>query len=142
LSQIAWTCFRALGDGPLLMAVLDVVMASHLRALVALTRPGGRCLLVTDVVSSESVPLERLVAHSDPGTLLRTLDRRRELFTGTSPALAHLMLTEDPDLVREVEDASVIAPWLWNVTARRQVLVYALAFGRRLSVARDVATTP
>lgn len=136
LSQIAWTCFRALGDGPLLTAVLDVVMAAHLRALVALTRPGGRCLLVSDVVSSDSLPLERIFPRSDGGALLRDLDRGSRLFTGTSPALAHVMLTRDPDLAREVEDVSVIAPWLWDVSPRRKVLVYALAFGRRASVSR------
>ena len=134
LSQIAWTCFRALGDGPLLHAVLDVALAAHLRTLVALTRPGGRCLLVTDVVSSDSLPLESLLPRADGAALLRTLDRDSALFTGTSPALAHLMLTQDADLAREVEDVSVIAPWLWNVSVDRQVLVYALAFGRRLSV--------
>jgi hypothetical protein len=132
LSQIAWTCFRALGDGPLLTAVLDVAMAAHLRTLVALTRPGGRCLLVTDVVSSESQPLESLLPRADPGEILRDLDRRSELFTGTSPSLAYMMLTADPDLAREVEDVSVIAPWLWDVSPRRKVLVCALAFGRRL----------
>jgi hypothetical protein len=131
LSQIAWTCFRALGEGALLTAVLDVAVAAHLRTLVALTRPGGRCLLVTDVVSSESQPLERLLPRADPGAVLRDLDRRSELFTGTSPSLAHVMLTADPDLVREVEDVSVIAPWLWDVTPRRKLLVCALAFGRR-----------
>jgi hypothetical protein len=131
LSQIAWTCFRALGEGPLLEAVLDVAVAAHLRTLVALTRPGGRCLLVTDVVSSESQPLERLLPHADPGAVLRDLDRRSELFSGTSPSLAHVMLTADPDLAREVEDVSVISPWLWDVSPRRKVLVCALAFGRR-----------
>ncbi len=135
LSQIAWTCFQALGEGPLLTAVLDVAMAAHLRTLVALARPGGRCLLVTDVVSSESQPLERLLPGADPGEILRDLDRRSELFSGTSPSLAYMMLTADPELAREVEDVSVIAPWLWDVSSRRKVLVCALAFGRRRVVA-------
>jgi hypothetical protein len=131
LSQIAWTCFRALGDGPLLMDVLDVALAAHLRALVALTRPGGRCLLVTDVVSSETLPLDQLHPELDGEAFLRRLEARRELFSGTSPALARLMLAHDPDLAREVEDVSLGAPWLWRVSQRRTVLVYALAFARR-----------
>lgn len=131
LSQVAWTCFRALGDGPLLMDVLDVALAAHLRALVALTRPGGRCLLVTDVVSSETRPLDRLHPELDGEAFLRRLEARRELFSGTSPTLARLMLAHDPDLAREVEDVSLCAPWLWRVSQDRTVLVYALAFARR-----------
>jgi hypothetical protein len=131
LSQVAWTCFRALGDVPLLMDVLDVALAAHLRALVALARPGGRCLLVTDVVSSESQPLERLLSELDGEALLARLEARRELFSGTSPALARLMLLQDPALARNVEDVKLAAPWLWRVSRSRTVLVYALAFTRR-----------
>jgi hypothetical protein len=131
LSQVAWTCFRALGDGPLLMDVLDVALAAHLRALVALTRPGGRCLLATDVVSSESQPLERLLAALDGEALLARLESRRELFSGTSPALARLMLGQDPALARHVEDVKLATPWLWRVSRQRTVLVYALEFRRR-----------
>lgn len=134
LSQISWTCYRALGNGPLLMAALDVAMAAHLRALVALTRPGGRCLLVTDVVSSDTLPLEQLFAQIDGGALLRRLDRDERLFSGTSPALARTMLEDDPDLACEAEDVSIVAPWLWRVAPRRTVLVCAIAFGRRASV--------
>ncbi|HVU53162.1 MAG TPA: hypothetical protein VHL80_20905 [Polyangia bacterium] len=131
LSQVAWTCFTALGDGALLMNVLDVALAAHLRALVALARPGGRCVLATDVVSSESQPLERLLAELDGEALLARLEARRELFSGTSPALARLMLAQDPALARHVEDVRLAAPWLWRVSRSRTVLVYALTFERR-----------
>jgi hypothetical protein len=131
LSQVAWTCFHALGDGPLLRDVLDVVLAAHLRALIALTRPGGRCVLATDVASSESQPLERLLATLDGEALLARLEARRELFSGTNPALARLMLAQDPALARHVDDLSLAAPWLWRVSRSRTVLVYALSFRRR-----------
>jgi len=134
LSQIAWTCFCAFGDTPLLMGIVAVAMAAHLRALVALTRPGGRCLLVTDVISSDTLPLERMFPHLDGGALLRRLDQQDRLFSGTSPALARAMLEDDPDLAREVEDVSVVAPWLWRVAPRRTLLVCAIAFARRPSV--------
>jgi hypothetical protein len=137
LSQLAWTCYQALGDGPLLMDVLAVAMAAHLRTLVALTRPGGRCLLVTDVASCdqssfEGSPFERSRAFDDEA-LLRDLEERGELFSGTSPALARLMLTQDPQLARDVEDATLMAPWSWRISQRRTVLVYAIAFRRRVA---------
>jgi hypothetical protein len=131
LSQIAWTFFRGLGDGPLLMNVLDIALATHLRALVALARPGGRCLLVTDVVSSETFPVDRLGATPDGEAILRDLEARRALFSGTSPAVARLMLTEDPALASRVDDISLEEPWPWRVSRTRTVVVYALSFRRR-----------
>jgi hypothetical protein len=137
LSQIAWTCFRALGDGPLLPNVLDVAMAVHLRTLLALARPGGRCLLVTDVVSSDTQPIPALLASRRGKALLEHLEEQRALFSGTSPELARLMLEKDPDLAPHVEDVSLFEPWPWRVSRSRTVLVYALAFSRRMQ-ANDV----
>ena len=113
------------------MNVLDIAMAAHLRTLVALARPGARCLLVTDVVSSETQPLEALLASRGGEALLAHLGERHALFSGTSPQLARLMLAEDPDLAPHVEDVSLLEPWLWRISRSRTVLVYALAFSRR-----------
>jgi hypothetical protein len=139
LSQLAWTCYRALGDGALLTDVLDVAMAAHLRGLVALTRPGGRCLLVTDVASADGdapavrpdLDAEALLAELDAEALLAALVDRRALFSGTSPAVARFMLAQDPALARHVDDVRLLPPWRWRISRERTVLVYALAFSRR-----------
>jgi hypothetical protein len=131
ISQVAWTCYRALGDGPLLMSVLDVALAAHLRALVALARPGGRCLLVTDVVSSDTHAVERLASSAGGEALLASLEAERALFSGTSPSAARFILSEDPTLAAQVEGVSLLEPWAWPVSRSRAVLVYALAFTRR-----------
>ncbi|HVZ72836.1 MAG TPA: hypothetical protein VHJ20_10720 [Polyangia bacterium] len=124
---LAWTCYQALSEGPLLTRVLEIALASHLRALVALTRPGGRCLLVTDAVSTDTVALEE---SGDRAALLRRLDEEGALFSGTSPSLAFSLLARDPELAREVVDPFVVEPWVWRLAPRRAVLVYTLAFGR------------
>jgi hypothetical protein len=129
LSQISWTCFQALSEGPLLNDVLEVALAAHLRALVALTKPGGRALLVTDVVSTETVALDDPAL--DRATLLRELDRDGALFSGTSPSLALSTIARDATLSREIVDAFVVEPWVWRLSARRSVLVTALSFARR-----------
>jgi hypothetical protein len=134
LSQISWTCFKAVGAGPSLTPILETALAAHLRALIALTRPGGRCLLVSDVISSDTFPLDPLFPLLDAGALLRHLDRAGRLFSGTSPGLARATLYNDPKLADAVEDVSVVEPWLWRLSPTRTVLVYALAFRRRASV--------
>jgi hypothetical protein len=136
LSQISWTCFKAVGHDPSLMPILATALAAHLRALVALARPGGQCLLVSDVVSSDTVPLDHLFPLLDPHAFVRRLDGEGRLFSGTSPSLAHAALREDAQLAAAVEDVRVVAPWLWRLTPRRTLLVYALAFRRRASIGK------
>ncbi len=130
VSQLFWTCFEALGNRPLLTHVIRAVLLTHLRALVALTRPGAWSLLVTDAISSDTVPLDNLYARVDPVALLRELDRAQMLFSGTSPSLADAVLRGDDQLAARIDDVIVIPPWLWRVASHRTVLVYALAFHR------------
>jgi hypothetical protein len=130
LSQILFTCFKALGEGPPLMRVLPWVVLAHLRALVALARPGGSCLLVTDTASSEGLPPQELLPQSDGRALLDDLDRQGKLFTGTSPALLTKALRQD-GLAGRVESVRFAPPWHWKFLRERSALVYALAFRTR-----------
>jgi hypothetical protein len=127
LSQILFTCFRALGEGPHLMRVLPWVVLAHLRTLVELAKPGGSCLLVTDTASSEG--LQELVPESDGLAFLHDLDQRGKLFTGTSPALMTKALRQN-GLKDRVEAARFVPPWHWQFLRDRSALVYALAFRR------------
>lgn len=129
-SQLFWTCFEALGNRPLLTHVIRAVLLTHVRALVALTRPGAWSLLVTDAISSDTVPLDNLYAQVDPMALLRELDRTQMLFSGTNPSLADAVIRGDEQLAAGIDDVIVIPPWLWRVASHRTVLVYALAFHR------------
>jgi|HubBroStandDraft_2_1064218.scaffolds.fasta_scaffold22207_2 hypothetical protein len=130
VSQLFWTCFEALGNRPLLTHVIRAVLLTHLRALVALTRPGAWSLLVTDTISSDTVPLDNLYPRADPLALLRELDHSQMLFSGTSPSLADAVIRGDEQLTAGFDDVIVIPPWLWRVASHRTALVYALAFHR------------
>lgn len=138
-SQLFWTCFEALGNRPLLTHVIRAVLLTHLRALVALTRPGAWSLLITDAISSDTVPLDNLYARVGPTALLRELDRAQVLFSGTSPSLAEAVIRGDEELAAGIDDIIVIPPWLWRVASHRTVLVYALAFHRAVVQKSTVA---
>ncbi len=133
VSQLFWTCFEALGTRPLLTHVTRAVLLTHLRALIALTRPGAWSLLVTDTISSDTVPLDDLYARVAPVALLRELDRAQMLFSGTSPSLTDAVIRGDEELAAGIDDVVVIPPWLWRVASHRTVLVHALAFHRAAS---------
>jgi hypothetical protein len=131
LTQVYWTCFKALGNGPALKSVVPAALETHLRSLLELAKPGGSCLLVTDSASSsEGLPLAELLAESDPLGLLHELDRRGTLFTGTSVSLVVGALREGP-LSAKIEGLRVIPPWLWQAARKRSLLVYAVEFCAR-----------
>jgi hypothetical protein len=103
------------------------VRDKHLRDLVALTRPGGTCVLVTDIVSTTTAP-ELLDAGTDAleGHLAR-LVATRNFFTGTNP----YRLVERFEARADIAAARWVGPWLWQLTADRAHLAAAVVAVRR-----------
>jgi hypothetical protein len=129
LTQIYWTCFRALGTGATLNEVISTALTIHLRTLAALTRAGGTALLMTDVVTSETVPLVQRFASEGPLDLLRALEAEGALFSGTGPTLIADAF-ERAGLAAAFALPEPLEPWIWRVGRSRTALVYALALVR------------
>jgi len=102
----------------------------HLRDLVRLTSPGGTAVLVTDVVSSLTVPALRETPEADLTVLMAQLVAARNFFTGVNPYRIVALLEGEPPFRDSVEEVRLLAPWLWDVTADRQYLTCAIAFRR------------
>jgi hypothetical protein len=102
----------------------------HLRDLVALTRPGGELILITDVVSTTSAPRLLHTPEARLGREMATLVEGFNFFTGTNPYRILALLEEDPRFRREVTGARLVDPWLWAVTPDRQHLTYAIVAKR------------
>jgi hypothetical protein len=130
LTQLFWTCFKALGSGPVMRNVLPAVLVAHLRTMTSLAKPGGACLLVTDTAATEGLPLDDLRSEPRALALLEELDRQGKLFTGTNPALVTAALRSGW-LAQSVDTVRVSPPWVWRFLKERTTLVYALAFRRR-----------
>ena len=129
LSQIAFTCALQLGGGPAVMRVLPFVLLAHLRILLALTRPGGNCVLITDTASTEGVPEVSLSSDSARVALLQALDAQGKLFTGTSPTLLRRALGEK-GLAERVKTVHLSSPWTWQLLKARTSLTYGLQLTR------------
>jgi hypothetical protein len=132
LSQIMHSCRLALGDAPALKDVAHVLALSHLRSLVTLVRPGGRVVLVTDAVSSETYPLEELWTAREPLATLDHLEATDNLFTGTAPAYLRRLFMRDPELSRLCHlPARLVPPWLWRLGEKVTLLAYAFVVDRK-----------
>jgi hypothetical protein len=103
----------------------------HLRDLVRLTRPGGRCVLVTDIVSSATAPQLLHTTETDLEPEMARLVARRNFFTGANPYRIVAVLEDDPAFRKDVCDVRLFDPWLWAVTPNRHHLTCAILAARR-----------
>jgi hypothetical protein len=129
LSQLMHSCFLTLGKHPQLPVIAGAVALAHLRALLGLARPGGRVVLATDTVSSESYPLEELWGQRSPTDLLAHLEATGNVLSGTAPTLVRRLLA-DRELPLQ-PPARFLEPWLWRLDPNMSFLVYAVTAQRR-----------
>lgn len=115
---------------PHFLPLLVNVRTGHLRLLARLTAPGGRGLLVTDFVSSETVPeLTRLDAAELPA-LAERLANARNFFHGLNPLALPAHFDNDPVLHELVAGIRHQGYWLWNQQSRLYA-VLAIELSRR-----------
>ena len=111
------------GHHPRLMEVITEVRRQHLRLMFQTTRPGGRTVLITEILSSDTLP--DLAAL--PGvTLQRDLIQQvnaQNFYTGLNPAVLESIAHRDPELGRLCDGFIAHEPWRWDFGPR----AYAVA---------------
>jgi hypothetical protein len=99
--------------------------------MLELLRPGGAALLVSDLVSSLTLPeLAESPAPDLKTAMLRALEERN-FFSGANPFVLLAELRDSPELAGLVGQAVMAEPWVWRQTGERSYLVYALALSRK-----------
>jgi hypothetical protein len=116
-----------LGDAHTAAAVV------HLRVLAGLLATEGRGLFVTDLVSTDTYPLDELTPGRDLRELVAELVRTGNHFKGVSPLALSRLLRRDAVLSRQVMDVQTIDPWLWRAVQARTFLVNGFVFRRAAS---------
>lgn len=104
---------------------LPLVQALRLRHLKQLSRglkPGGRGVLITDVVSSETCAELATIADWQLPGLLQQLVATRNFFTGVNPLILWQLLATGGDRELDIDDVAPLSPWTWNLGPR----VYAV----------------
>lgn len=133
ITQMQLSVLQALGDAHQLFdAVRHVLAATHLHTLHALTKPGGRALLVTDVLSSSRyAALATLPPETNLLKLLSQLMTAEQMIYIARPGLFHLLQREDPRLRQDSTLSAPFAAWLWQNGPLERFLVYAMALDRK-----------
>jgi hypothetical protein len=133
ITQMQLSVLQALGDKHQLFdAARHVLAATHLHTLHALTKPGGRALLVTDVLSSTQFPaLARLPPETNLLKLLTELMAAEQMIYIARPGLFHLLQREDPLLLQGSTLSPPLVAWLWQNGPDERFLVYAMTLDRK-----------
>jgi len=130
LTQLIDTVRLAIGDRhPRLVDFVLAVRDRHLRLLAELLAPGGRGVLVTDIVSSDTCPELMTLDESDLLVRLRQWVARGNFFTGANPFVLAARFGQDDWLKENVTDVRLDQPWIWQIGPRAYV-VCAITFTR------------
>jgi hypothetical protein len=131
LTQIHWAVLNVLSDAhPLFEAVREISTLTHLRALAALTSPGGRAILATDVVSNVDRPLDRLAEGRDLPDLLAEIVVSGKVIHVADPRRLAWLAQIDPLLASSTRMSLPLDVWLWQNGPRLLFLVYAVELAR------------
>ena len=116
VTQLAEIAFSLVGgpDHPRGNDLLFALRNHHLRKILEMTRPGGVAVLITDVVSSATMPeLEALDERVLPREMYRQV-AAKNFFTGANPYALEAMFRNDADLASRVSEVEMLDPWRWQ----------------------------
>ena len=131
LTQMQLSVLNALTDShQLFQAVRHTVSVTHFRTLSRLTRVGGRCFFVTDLVSTERLSEGGDLTEESPRDLYERALKEGNLIYVAHPKLLEAVLRDDPTLRREVTLGSERDVWLWQQGPDRTFVVYAAEMRR------------
>ncbi|MDX2022316.1 MAG: hypothetical protein SF187_18920 [Deltaproteobacteria bacterium] len=117
---------------PMLVSIRHAGLVVHLRSLGHLVKPGAPVLLVNDVLSTESYPVDELAAEDGTALVqkLEDLCNQVTVFEAGNPIIIKRILRRDVGLRGFLELPQVTAAWLWTGPLARTYLVYAMRMQR------------
>ncbi len=128
ISQVIDSVVLALGPThPRLLEVVLALRTNHLRLMAGRLVPGGRAVLVTDFVSSDTLPSLRSEHEPDWAALLAQITAQGNFFHGLNPRNLLAVFKTDPALAARAIDARLTGLWRWR-QARRVYAVAAIEF--------------
>lgn len=131
LSQLIESVAKTLGEShPRFWDLCQAIRLRHLRLLADLAAPGGWGALITDFVSSVTVPDLATIPPPALPARLRQLVAERNFFHGLNPFVLEEMFRTHPALAPEVCQVSLAAPWRWDF-GPRSYAVAAVRFQKR-----------
>lgn len=133
LSQLIDTASQiVLPEAPEFLSLIQAVRRGHLVRMLDLTSFGGRTLLITDFVSSDTVPALNQTSPAELPKLMFQCLQTGNFFSGLSPAVMQHDLQTITALVQRCASCQIHPPWQWHL-GPRSFAVYAVDMLRRVA---------
>ena len=131
LSQILSGLTQSVTDKhPQFLALIQAVRRGHLVRMLQLLKPGGRGILISDLVSSETTPALASIDDASLPKLLAHALATGNFFSGLHPGVMLQDLGTAPGVASSVDSPIMTAPWRWKM-GTRVYAVYAITFRKR-----------
>jgi hypothetical protein len=131
LTQLQLVLLQVVGDQhPRFAELRGFMSATHVRVLLALLGPAGMGLLVTDMTSNATYPLDELEPGSDLRRVMDDLVHAGNLIHAAHPGLLSSEVRRDPSLKAAFKVRWPVGPWLWRNGPEQTFLVYGLELTR------------
>ena len=103
---------------PDFLPLIQAIRRGHLARMLHLTNAAGRALLITDLVSSDTVPDLKTISLTDLPKLLFQCLQSGDFFSGLNPAVVEQDLQHTPALMELCSASRILPPWLWTLGPR------------------------
>jgi hypothetical protein len=112
-------------EAPEFLSLIQAIRRGHLARMLDLTAFGGRTLLITDFVSSDTVPALNKTSPAELPKLMFQCLQTGNFFSGLSPAVMQHDLQTITALVQRCASFQIQPPWQWHL-GPRSFAVYAV----------------
>jgi hypothetical protein len=115
---------------PEFLPLIQAVRRGHLVRMLQLLKSGGRGILISDLVSSETTPLLTSINEASLPQLLAQALATGNFFSGLHPGVMLQDFGTAPGIASSIESPVMTAPWRWQMGPRTYA-VYAITFRKR-----------
>jgi hypothetical protein len=115
---------------PQFLPLIQAVRRGHLVRMLQLLKPGGRGILISDLVSSETTPALTSMSEDNLPKLLAQALAAGNFFSGLHPGVMLQDFGTAPGIASSVDSPSMTAPWRWQMGPRTYA-VYAITFQKK-----------
>jgi hypothetical protein len=115
---------------PQFLPLIQALRRGHLVRMLQLLKPGGRGILISDLVSSETTPALASIDDAGLPNLLTQALATGNFFSGLHPGVMLQDLGTAPGVASSVDSPVMTAPWRWQMGPRTYA-VYAITFRKK-----------
>lgn len=131
LTQLIGAAFHAVGERhPRFPELVGAIRIGHLRLMHRLAAAGGTVILITDVVSSDTLPGLASIPEASLIEVFPKLSHDHNVFHGVDPRELWSVYQVDSVLRDRAGALESVAPWRWDLRVRLY-LVWALSYRAR-----------